>query len=242
VDGSESLDLPWPPPWLLEWIAEAAGPQKKAGSPAGVPKTRGTLIPTNDLIQEGSRNAGLTAIAGRFRHAGLGEDSIERELQEINRTRCVPPLSSSEVSAIAHSVSRYPAGSIPQNSQNTGLSREDLENFMQDQDSFDDEYIGVVAEEISMQDFPLLLGTPLNDTGNALRLYDSASVDFKFCEFWYSWSGSHWERDSLFRALERTRVVLEMLLRQASSIDGDVEHGEIEEKTDDMGKNSHDDK
>ncbi|CAE6747697.1 DUF5906 domain-containing protein [Paraburkholderia domus] len=60
-------------------------------------------------ISEGSRNDGLTRVAGHFAHAGLtGEDLFER-VQAHNVARCKPPLDRQEVRKICSSVSKREA-------------------------------------------------------------------------------------------------------------------------------------
>ena len=113
-----------------------------------------------------------------------------------------------------------------------------MENFLADQDSFDDEYINAYYDEIQTHEMPTFLGYTLNDSGNAGRLYELTSTDLKFCGFWHLWSGVRWERDLLFRALELTRFVPEMLLRQALSLDVDDESAENKEKIDNHGETS----
>ncbi|MBY0310734.1 MAG: bifunctional DNA primase/polymerase [Phycisphaerales bacterium] len=62
------------------------------------------------LIPEGLRNDTLTRMAGALRRKGLSGPEIEAALQEINRRRCTPCLEESEVTSIAHSISKYPSG------------------------------------------------------------------------------------------------------------------------------------
>ncbi|WP_168792303.1 DUF5906 domain-containing protein [Paraburkholderia aromaticivorans] len=60
-------------------------------------------------ISEGSRNDGLTRVAGHFAHNGLaGEDLFER-VQTHNVARCKPPLDRQEVRTICASVSKREA-------------------------------------------------------------------------------------------------------------------------------------
>ncbi|NOT02349.1 MAG: DUF3987 domain-containing protein [Phycisphaerales bacterium] len=69
--------------------------------------------PTDGAIQEGSRNATLTKIAGAMRRHGSSVETIRAALLAENAKRCVPPLSEAEVAGIAGSVARYdPAASM----------------------------------------------------------------------------------------------------------------------------------
>lgn len=82
------------PAWLL---AEQTTEQKRQQDLGGAPAP----------IQEGSRNAALTSLAGALRRAGLGIEALEAALLTENARRCDPPLSDREVKRIASSVSRY---------------------------------------------------------------------------------------------------------------------------------------
>lgn len=88
-------DLPEPPVWLARAIEDAT-----AVKPGAV-RTPGNVIP------DGQRNDTLARLAGSMRRVGMGEAEILPSLLEINSGRCVPPLSSREVSKIASSVCRY---------------------------------------------------------------------------------------------------------------------------------------
>lgn len=85
-------------PWVLpdHWRASMV-PQVDAGGSGGV---------ADELIR-GSRNAGLTAMAGVMRRYGLTEAEILAAISVANETRCEVPLPASEVRAIAQSVARY---------------------------------------------------------------------------------------------------------------------------------------
>lgn len=63
-----------------------------------------------DRIPKGRRNTFLASLAGTMRKRGMSQEAIEAALLKENE-RCDPPLSDSEVLAIARSISRYPAGS-----------------------------------------------------------------------------------------------------------------------------------
>lgn len=59
-------------------------------------------------IPEGGRNNFLTSEAGKLQRIGLDPSALRAALQELNQTRCQPPLSGDEVDGIARSVLRYP--------------------------------------------------------------------------------------------------------------------------------------
>jgi hypothetical protein len=63
-----------------------------------------------EIIPAGRRNTTMTSIAGRMRRAGLGGEDLLAGLQAVNLRRCSPPLSTQEVRAIAHSITRYSPG------------------------------------------------------------------------------------------------------------------------------------
>jgi hypothetical protein len=60
-----------------------------------------------DLVLEGARNNYLASKAGWLRRGRFPQESIEAALLQVNRLRCDPPLSDSEVTKIAASISKY---------------------------------------------------------------------------------------------------------------------------------------
>ena len=87
------------PPWLIQWERQRHEARLKT-------KSQNQTGP----IPEGSRNKYLTSEAGRLRSLGYRADEISTALSGLNRSRCHPRLSDSEVERIAASVGRYPAG------------------------------------------------------------------------------------------------------------------------------------
>lgn len=71
-----------------------------------------TVTPDGDVC-EGGRNDYLARQAGRLRKAGYSPEVLNAALQQLNLEKCAPPLTASEVSTIAASVGRYPAGGRP---------------------------------------------------------------------------------------------------------------------------------
>lgn len=71
---------------------------------ANVPVSTG-----GNVIPESSRNTTLASLAGSMRHRNMSQEAIDAALQKENLARCEPPLDASEVSAIAASISKYPA-------------------------------------------------------------------------------------------------------------------------------------
>lgn len=90
-------ELPEPPDWLLELLCDGerpACPRNRQAQPAN-------KIPT------GQRNDALASLAGTMRRVGMSYSEIEAALQRCNADRCNPPLSPSEIDAIARSVASY---------------------------------------------------------------------------------------------------------------------------------------
>lgn len=95
----EPNQLPAPPAWIVEALSERRSESAKVAT-------------TGDAINNGSRNATLTSIAGKLRNNGLNEREMHAALSAINIGRCNPPLDLAEVATIAASVSRYEGGKI----------------------------------------------------------------------------------------------------------------------------------
>jgi hypothetical protein len=64
----------------------------------------------SEPVRQHSRNLSLTSIAGSLRDRGLDVETISAVLVEVNKLRCLPPLEDEEVTRIAQSIGRYPAG------------------------------------------------------------------------------------------------------------------------------------
>ncbi|MFX1763295.1 primase alpha helix C-terminal domain-containing protein [Paraburkholderia sp. A1RI-2L] len=92
-------------PGAVNWINGAPSDQAAAlESNLGAGK-----VDLDAVISEGSRNDGLTRVAGHFAHAGLtGEDLFER-VQAHNVAKCKPPLDRLEVRTICSSISKREA-------------------------------------------------------------------------------------------------------------------------------------
>lgn len=97
----EDLELAPFPAALLERLASARRAPWAASLPADAAP-----------IPEGGRNAALASLAGTMRRRGMGQPAIEAALLAENTARCRPPLSETEVRAIAASMSRYAPGSL----------------------------------------------------------------------------------------------------------------------------------
>jgi len=66
-------------------------------------------------VGEGARSDWLASRAGHLRRAGFSADEIDAALQVANQARCEPPLGREEVRSIARSISKKPAGDVPDN-------------------------------------------------------------------------------------------------------------------------------
>jgi hypothetical protein len=82
------------PAWMVKVLAEPT--RQQADDPG-----------TTERIPQGKRNSHLASLAGSMRRRGMSPAAIEAALLRENQERCGPPLSESEVRAIAQSVSRY---------------------------------------------------------------------------------------------------------------------------------------
>jgi hypothetical protein len=98
--GPDDLEAAPAPGWLVELMMKDTPKASKA-------KVAGTA----GVTVEGQRNTELTSLAGRLRRDGLDVEAIAAALQEVNRSRCQPPLAEEEVKTIAASIGRYPPGS-----------------------------------------------------------------------------------------------------------------------------------
>jgi hypothetical protein len=94
ADGIAPFKIP--ATWSAAYAAQAAKKPVSTGDGGG-------------LLPVGSRNAGLAALAGAMRHHGMGQAEILAALSVANELRCNPPLPSSELSQIVHSICRYAA-------------------------------------------------------------------------------------------------------------------------------------
>jgi hypothetical protein len=89
------LELAEVPDWLLS-----------AMRPMGQPQTADATSDTA-VWNEGERNSRLTSVAGSLRRRGCNAEQIEGALQQLNQSRCNPPLPEAEVRSIATGMERY---------------------------------------------------------------------------------------------------------------------------------------
>ena len=112
-------ELPLPPEALVKifdslavqsTVREATATTTPTASCVGIGEFTLSDIIDQVIIPEGCRNTRLTSLGGKLRRMGFDSGTIENILQTTNHLRCRPPLPEGEVSRIAQSVSRYPAG------------------------------------------------------------------------------------------------------------------------------------
>jgi hypothetical protein len=229
--GTEELEIPEAPFWLLEWIAEASPRRKEEAQTKGKQRR----VPSGDTIAEGERNHVLTQTAGRLRWAGLDEGAIEKELRVINQRRCNPPLPEQEVSDIARSIGRYPKGNIESKShdEKPGLSSEEIEELLAGLENPEEEYLAFLESEVGEQENGQSLGYAFNDSGNAQRLLDVWGEGMFFCPFgagWVIWNGDRWEGDAIHKAISNACSVSRMLYAQVEGMTGIEEAADNDQK------------
>lgn len=133
------------PPYAVADLIKECGLDLAAVQKAKSATRKSPLTGAVSDIQEGSRNATLTSLAGSMRNRGMSEDAMFAALCVENRTRCSPPLDDDEVRGIAISVAKYepdPVASQP------AYSRADLASMIEGTDDFD-ELTGRLAELIA---------------------------------------------------------------------------------------------
>ncbi len=99
--------------YTLDQLEEICESFPESGKDNEKGKTYGGTVPRDalkDPVNKDKRNVTLTSVAGSLRDRGLDEGTITVVLLEVNKLRCVPPLSEAETKGIARSVSRYPLG------------------------------------------------------------------------------------------------------------------------------------
>jgi hypothetical protein len=92
--------LPQPPAWLVAALDQLA---HDTPTIAHVAADTAEANP----IPSGQRNATLAQLAGTMRRVGMSRAEIGAALLQVNRDRCIPPLSPCEVERIAASIARY---------------------------------------------------------------------------------------------------------------------------------------
>ncbi len=182
IVSPEDAELAEPPAWLMQ-LLEARSGQHKGPAP-----TVGEQIPS------GERNKVLTSMAGTMRRRGMEEAEILAALEVANERRCSPPLETSEVERIAHSIARYePAGEtvrISDISVNGRGSQHPPESFN------------------------------LTDLGNAARLVAHHGQDLRYCYPWGAWliyDGRRWAVDDTGEIHRRAKQTVKEIYREASA-------------------------
>lgn len=105
--------LALPPDWLISLLTQQAPDQQSAPQ-----------MPVDGVYATGSRNQALTSLAGSMRRRGMSEEAIYLALDAENASRCIPPLSDSEVKMIVSSVMRYDPSAAPNTLNKDRISAE----------------------------------------------------------------------------------------------------------------------
>ena len=90
------------PDWLFDLANKPKNKTSNVTCPAPVPYNQSQDIP------EGRRNDTLFRLGCSLWAKGFGYDNLTSKLNEINATKCRPPLDSKEVDNIVNSVIKYP--------------------------------------------------------------------------------------------------------------------------------------
>ena len=94
-----------PPRWVVQMLqSEKKTKPKQQHYDRPKPHLRPCDVP---LIEKGSRNAQLCKWAGRWVWEDKSLEEVQRLLEELNNTRCKPPVSSGELRSIMRSVKRW---------------------------------------------------------------------------------------------------------------------------------------
>ncbi|WP_119286341.1 DUF3987 domain-containing protein [Azohydromonas sediminis] len=98
---------PAPPFAAVDLVRRLGLPECRAEPQGARAASAGGLVPA------GGRNRALASLGGGLRRLGLSAHAIDAALQRVNNECCTPPLAPEEVSRVACSVARYPAGEPP---------------------------------------------------------------------------------------------------------------------------------
>ncbi len=137
VERERILDAP---AWLLEALRK---PDRKLQTEA------------HGEVGEGGRNHFLAAAAGRMQRIGVLTLSA---LQELNETKCAPPLDDSEVELIFTSVGRYAPDSTPEGEVAPGVSYDRLPDLAADFFSYVSDEKQIIGEATGIAGLDSLLG------------------------------------------------------------------------------------
>lgn len=97
------------PEWLHQLLLKATDTQREGGT-----------VELPEQITEGGRNDTLFRAACSFRAKGLTERELFAAVDAVNRERCRPPLSETEVKTICASAAKYERGEITGETAGTG--------------------------------------------------------------------------------------------------------------------------
>lgn len=153
----------------------------------------------------GQRNNKLASVAGKMRRGGFSREAIEAALLQENLLRCDPPLSESEVRAVAASVSQYPPA---------------REGERVRVDSHGPESSGADTEQSSGA--RTNYNFPLTELGNGERLVTKYGHSIRYCNSWKSflWYDSKcWRRDEVGQIDRLAKATVRAIYSEAEKID-----------------------
>ena len=154
------------------------------------------LVEKKKVVAEGGRNNHLTKFAARLRGMGVPDEEILSKTIDENQRYCKPPLSSSEVDTIYHSILRYP----------TNREREvgGWVDFIEDSVDEDD--------------------IELSEQGNGFRLASAFRHEMLYCHAkhkWFIYDGHRWEENNGQEERNKMTRVIQAMKRQAATIENE---------------------
>ncbi len=186
--------------WVLplrEGIAEAPAAllalARQTGSDNGN-SHQATAPPIGERVSAGQRNTTLASLAGSMRRRGMSAEAMLAALLIVNRERCDPPLSETEVRAIAASVGRYAPAADPSNPS--------------------------APDMLPTLDTPVEVVEHLTDLGNARRLVGRHGQDLRYVHTWsawITWDQHRWQRDDFGEASRRGKDMVRSIYTEASA-------------------------
>jgi putative DNA primase/helicase len=180
---------------LPEWLLALCQEQTQRAAPsAGEP------------IPKGQRNDTLFRLGCGFRARGCTEAVIVAALLEMNATQCQPPLPEEDIRKIAASCAKFAPGTTrtdPQHRRNGSPPPQATDG----------------AQDATEEDYPY------SDAYNALCLVRTHGQDMRYCapwKSWLTWTGTHWQRDTIDLVLRWQRQTVKALGAQVATLDDDA--------------------
>lgn len=156
-----------------------------------------------DSISEGERNTSLFQFAASLRARRVHASNLKRQLEQVNRNRCKPPLEAKEVERIYDSVMRYKEGTDLQEIKPPVLAQP----------------IGVKPADFS-------------DAGNAVSFFRCNQNSLMWCDAlgWLVWDGLHWdtnEHAALDKGIKFSEAMLQDAFKEYSAAQALDDNGRI---------------